>query len=312
MKLASMSSVPLLATSNSLATSIENIVTLETSTGPLEGTLLTASSNETKIVALIIAGSGPTDRDGNGPTMTNNCLKMLAVALSKMGFSSLRYDKRGVGKSKSASIEEGELRFEDYISDANSWIEYLSSVSGFDKIVVIGHSEGSLIGMISSQQKTVDKFVSIAGAGEPADQTIRDQLKSQPPGVFEQSVIILDRLLRGETFENVPAPLNSLFRPSVQPYMISWFKYDPQKEISKLTDKPVLIIQGSTDIQVSLNDAERLARANRKAEKVIIKQMNHVFKAASLDRESNLQTYNQPDLPIRPELAQVVSDFMLN
>jgi len=244
--------------------------------------------------------------------MTNNCLKMLAVALSKMGFSSLRYDKRGVGKSKSASIEEGELRFEDYISDANSWIEYLSSVGGFDKIVVIGHSEGSLIGMISSQQKTVDKFVSIAGAGEPADQTIRDQLKSQPPGVFEQSVIILDRLLRGETFENVPAPLNSLFRPSVQPYMISWFKYDPQKEISKLTDKPVLIIQGSTDIQVSLNDAERLAMANRKAEKVIIKKMNHVFKAASLDRESNLQTYNQPDLPIRPELAQVVSDFMLN
>ena len=300
-----------LATFNSFACPIEKVVSLETGTGKLEGTLLTSDFKDIKTVALIIAGSGPTNRDGNNPTMINNSLKMLANGLSNIGISSLRYDKRGIGKSKSSGLKESDLRFENYIDDAKSWIEYLNNQSGFEKIVVIGHSEGSLIGMVASQHKSVDKFVSIAGAGQPIDQTIREQLKAQPPVVLEQSAPILDKLLQGETVENVPAFLNSLFRPSVQPYMISWFKYDPQKEISKL-NKPVLIVHGSTDIQVSLIDADKLAAANINADKVIIQKMNHIFKEASLDRQSNFKTYNQPDLPIKPELVQVIGDFVLN
>jgi fermentation-respiration switch protein FrsA (DUF1100 family) len=165
--------------------------------------------------------------------------------------------------------------------------------------------------MVVSQQKNVDKFISIAGAGQPIDQTIREQLKAQPAIVIEQSTPILDKLLQGETVNNIPAFLNALFRPSVQPYMISWFKYDPQKEISKL-NKPVLIVQGSTDIQVSLKDADMLAEANKKAEKVVIQNMNHIFKEATLDRQANFQTYNQSELPIKPELVKVISEFVLN
>lgn len=116
--------------------------------------------------------------------------------------------------------------------------------------------------------------------------------------------------MQGETVENVPTFLNSLFRPSVQPYMISWFKYDPQKEIAKL-NKPVLIVQGSTDIQVSLIDADKLSAANKKADKVVIQKMNHIFKEATLDRQSNIQTYNQPELPIKPELVKVIGKFVL-
>jgi len=298
-------------TFNSFATPIEKIVNIETGTGKLEGTLLTDDSKVSKTVALIIAGSGPTNRDGNNPTMTNNSLKMLADKLSKLGISSLRYDKRGIGKSKSSELKESELRFENYINDAISWIEYLNNLSNFNKIVVIGHSEGSLIGMVASQQKNVDKFISIAGAGQPIDQTIREQLKSQPPIVIEQSTLILDKLLQGETVQNIPEFLNFLFRPSVQPYMISWFKYNPQKEISKL-NKPVLIVQGSTDIQVSLMDADKLEAANIKADKVVIQKMNHIFKEATLDRQSNFQTYNQPELPIKPELVEVIGEFVHN
>ena len=291
--------------------STEEIVYLQTKSGVLEGSLLFSEEGDVTPVALILSGSGPTDRDGNNQTMINNSLKMLANELSKAGVSSLRYDKRGIGKSKTSGLKEVDLRFENYINDASSWVEYLNNLSRFNKIVVIGHSEGSLIGMVVSQQKNVDKFISIAGAGQPIDQIIREQLKAQPPIVIEQSTPILDKLLQGETVENVPTFLNSLFRPSVQPYMISWFKYDPQKEISKL-NKPVLIVQGATDIQVSLMDAEKLAAANKNADKVVIQKMNHIFKEATLDRLSNFQTYNQPELPIKPELAKVISEFVLN
>lgn len=311
MKLLFITSIWLFATFNLFAMPIEKVVSIETGTGKLEGTLLTDELKNSKIVALIIAGSGPTDRDGNNPAMINNSLKMLADELVKIGISSLRYDKRGIGKSKSSGLKESELRFENYINDAKNWIEYLNSLSNFNKIIVIGHSEGSLIGMVASQQSIVDKFISIAGAGQPIDKIIRKQLKAQPPIVIEQSTPILDKLLQGKTVENVPEYLNSLFRLSVQPYMISWFKYDPQKEMSKL-NKPVLIVHGSTDIQVSLMDADKLAAANKKALKTVIINMNHIFKEASLDRQSNFQTYNQPELPIKPELINVITEFIFH
>lgn len=311
MKLFLVISTLIIATFTSTANSIEKIVTVKTNSGILEGTLITAKTESIKRVALIIAGSGPTDRDGNSPSMVNNSLKMLANELAKKGISSLRYDKRGIGKSKSSGLQESELRFENYIDDAKSWIEYLDNLNSFRKIIVIGHSEGSLIGMVVSQQESVDQFVSISGAGQPIADTILEQLKAQPSFVLEQSLPIINKLQQGKIVEHIPTFLNSLFRPSVQPYMISWFKYDPQKEIAKL-DKPVLIVQGATDIQVSLHNAEKLVAANKHANKVIIQKMNHIFKDVSIDRQSNLLTYNKPDLPIKPELVTVINEFIIN
>ena len=299
----------LLISTSSFAKPTEKTVSIDTGTGILEGTLLTSNNNQDKSVALIIAGSGPIDRNGNGPSMINNSLKLLAEQLNNHGISSLRYDKRGVGKSANAGLKESNLRFEHYIEDAISWINYLKKLNSFNKIVVIGHSEGSLIGMVASQSKHVDMFVSLAGAGQPIDQIIREQLKAQPPMVLEQSTPILDALLGGKTVEQVPAFLHALFRPSVQPFMISWFKYDPQQQLAKL-QKPILIVQGNTDLQVSVNDADMLASTNKKAKKVIIQQMNHIFKQATLDRQSNFQTYNQPNLPIKIELVNAISEFI--
>lgn len=284
-------------------------IELETPTGSLFGTLEIPGNKPPFPVVLIIAGSGPTDRDGNNPTMQNNSLKMLAKELKINGIASLRYDKRGVGKSKNASLMESDLRFENYIEDAKHWINALKKDDRFGDIVVIGHSEGSLIGMAVSQNKIVSKFVSIAGCGQTADKIIKEQLKSQPPEVLEQALPILDKLTKGETVENVPQMLNPLFRPSVQPYMISWIKYDPQKEIAKL-DKPILIIQGTTDIQVTIEDADRLAKSNPKAAKKIIDGMNHIMKESVLERQKNFSTYNQPDLPLNKELINIIVDFI--
>ena len=288
----------------------EKIVLLKTATGDIEGTLMTPESKAAKTVALIIAGSGPTDRDGNNPAMKNNSLKMLAAELNKNGIASLRYDKRGIGKSQQAGLREADLRFEHYVNDAKAWFIYLKQELKFNNIIVIGHSEGSLIGMIASQDKNVNKFISLAGAGQPADKIIREQLKGQPMSVTIPANAILDKLARGETAPNVPQMLNSLFRTSVQPYMISWMKYDPQKEIVKLKI-PVLIIQGTTDIQVSLDDANRLAKSLPNAKLVVIEGMNHILKQAPADRQMNILTYTQPDLPLKKELGFQLIPFIL-
>ncbi len=299
----------LIITLTNLYAQTEKIVLLKTATGDLEGTLMAPEQNSTKAVALLIAGSGPTDRDGNNPAMKNNSLKMIAIELSKNGIASLRYDKRGIARSQSAGLKEADLRFDNYVNDAKEWITYLKKELKFNNILVIGHSEGSLIGMIASQNKNANKFISLAGAGQSADKIIREQLKNQPPSVTIQVNSILDEMVKGKTVENTPVQLNSIFRPSVQPYMISWIKYDPQKEIAKLKI-PVLIIQGTTDIQVSKDDATRLSKALPGAKLVIIDGMNHILKQAPADRDMNILTYSQPDLPLIKELTDNIVSFI--
>ncbi len=287
----------------------EKSVTLQTKSGNIEGTLLIPDNLSDVPVALIIAGSGPTDRDGNNPMMKNNSLKMLAEELCKNDIASLRYDKRGIAASNDAGLDENKLRFENYVDDAIAWIELLKQEKQFNKIVVIGHSEGSLIGMIASQKAPADIFISIAGVGQSADKTLKEQLKSQPQIVIDAAFPIIDSLVLGKTVDNVDPMLYSLFRPSVQPYIISWFKYDPQNEIKKL-NQPVLIVQGTTDIQVNIEDAKKLLKANPNAKMVIIEGMNHIFKEAELDRQKNIQTYSQPELPIKKELVKKIVDFI--
>ncbi|AXY75090.1 alpha/beta fold hydrolase [Paraflavitalea soli] len=287
---------------------VDTKVTLETKSGNIEGVLSVPVKGKGMPVALIIAGSGATDRDGNDPVMKRNSLKMLAAALLVRGIATLRYDKRGIAASAAAGKSEADLRFDDYVNDAKGWIELLRKDKRFSKVVVIGHSEGSLIGMIAA--KGADQFVSIAGAGQSADKTIHEQLMAQPRQVQDLAFPILDSLAAGQLVKNVHPMLFSLFRPSVQPYMISWFRYDPQAEIRALSI-PVLIVQGTSDIQVGVEDARRLAAANPGAKLVIIDNMNHVFKVVEGNREANLKTYSDPVLPIAPELGKSISDFIL-
>ncbi|WP_194776857.1 alpha/beta hydrolase [Pararhodonellum marinum] len=288
---------------------VEAKITLQTKTGEIFGTLTSPEKIENIPVALIIAGSGPTDRDGNNPMMKNNSLKMLAHALSKNGIATLRYDKRGIAESKLAGKSEVDLRFDDYINDVKDWISLLKQDGRFSGIVVIGHSEGSLIGMIAATN--ADRFISIAGAGQSADKLIKGQLSAQPKEIQDISFLVIDSLKMGKTVGNVNPMLYSLFRPSIQPYMISWFKYDPQEEISAL-HIPTMIIQGTNDIQVTVEDGQDLSKANPDAQLVLIENMNHIFKIVEGDKQANLATYNNPDLPIANQLIELIVGFVLD
>jgi pimeloyl-ACP methyl ester carboxylesterase len=240
---------------------------------------------------------------------------MLSDALFYNNIATLCYDKRGIGQSKVEQKEE-DVRFEDFVNDAKAWIDQLSEDKRFSDIILIGHSEGSLIGMIAAQNNPkVAKYISIAGVGVPAPDILKEQLgkqmQGQPEAIKNMVFSYIDKLEHGETIQDVPVYLNALFRPSVQPYMISWFKYNPQTEISKLTI-PVLLLQGTTDIQVGTDQAELLAKANPKAQKTIIENMDHVLKISETkDMTEQLKnSYNNPDTPVSKALVKIITGFI--
>jgi len=290
----------------------ESPVKLDTKNGALHGTLLVPNGAPTPMpVALLIAGSGPTDRDGNTPLLPgkNNGLKLVAEALAQRGIATLRYDKRGIGASMGAMGKESDLRFTTYVDDAADWLEWLRADKRFSRRIVIGHSEGSLIGVMAAQRSPVSHVVSIAGAGRPISDVLDEQLsRGLPPDQLTDARRILAELKAGKTVDSVPPSLLMLFRPSVQPYMMSWLPIDPAREVGRLT-VPVLVVQGTTDTQVNAADAERLAKGHSHATLQMIDGMNHVLKEV---REASQQTasYSDPALPLHPRLIDVITTFI--
>lgn len=294
------------------AQSTEQPLVLDTPGGPVAGTLQLPAAAGAPQVALIIAGSGPTDRDGNNATIPgrNDSLKMLAAALAEHGIATLRYDKRGIGASQAAAPDESQLRFETYVDDAAAWIGRLKADPRFSSVAVIGHSEGSLIGMLAAQQAGAAAFVSIAGAAESASTILRRQMAGKlPPDLDKENERILAALESGVTVDPVPPDLAPLFRPSVQPYMISWFKYEPAQRIAELA-MPVLVVQGNTDAQVQIRQANALHAARPNAKLVIIPGMNHVLKHVPADPARQAESYGDPTLPVSPLLVKAIVNFL--
>lgn len=278
----------------------------------LYGTLAVPESGS-RTVALIIAGSGATDRDGNNRAagLITDCYKQLSDSLVANGYAALRYDKRAIAASASPEITEAELSFDDYINDAVAWADFLAADERFDRVVLIGHSEGSLIALAAAKRTdNVAAVVSLAGAGEPIDQTLRRQLAAQPEPYKSECYRIIDELKAGRMVEEVPAELAALFRKSVQPFLISEMRYNPADEARTL-NVPLLIVQGTTDIQVETADAARLFMAQRMARMVMIDEMNHVLKLCSTTNpQQQMVTYMNPSLPIAAKLVRAVVDFM--
>ncbi|WP_412071981.1 alpha/beta fold hydrolase, partial [Pseudomonas fluorescens] len=118
-----------------------------------------------------------------------------------------------------------------------------------------------------------------------------------------------DTLKAGRTDDNVPPQLQVIFRPSVQPYLISLFRQDPAAAFAKL-HMPALIIQGSNDIQVGVDDARLLKAAKPDAELALIDGMNHVMRIVPNDVKRQLASYKDPQLPLAAELGSRILRFI--
>jgi len=293
------------------ATVLQRPISLDTGNGELFGSLLLPKSDSPVPVVLILAGSGPTDRDGNNPDGgRNDSLKRLAWVLAKHNIASVRYDKRGVAASRPATPDERNLSVEGYVDDAVAWSQKLKSDPRFGPLIVLGHSEGALIATLAAPRADAAALISLSGSARPVDQVIREQLaRSLPPPLMLRSNQILDSLKAGHTDADVPAPLQPIFRPSVQPYLISLFRQDPAKAFAQLK-MPALIVQGSNDMQVGVGDAQALKAAKPDAELVVIEGMNHVMRIVPADVKRQLASYKDPNLPLAAELGGKLIEFI--
>ncbi len=283
--------------------------------GPLKGTMLAPAAGGAPMV-LIIPGSGPTDRNGNNPLGVRAATyRLLAEGLAQRSIGTVRIDKRGMFGSRTAVADGNAVTIGDYATDTESWITAIRKLTGVPCVWVLGHSEGGLVALVSAQNAPdICGLVLVSAAGRPLGEVLREQLRSNPANapIIDQAMAAIDGLEAGKHVDisTMNPALMPLFAPQVQGFLISVFSYDPAKLIAAI-NKPVLILQGKRDMQVSVADAERLKRSAPAAKLVLLDDTNHVLKTVtSDDRRANGAAYANPRLPLAPGVVDAVAGFI--
>jgi len=258
-------------------------------------------------VALLIAGSGSTDHDGNGPKLKPATLKKLSEQLVARGIATLRYDKRGAGGWKPEFGRPEDFRFKDYVDDAVALVNRLRGTKKFSKIILVGHSEGGLVAILAAQSVSVDRLVLLAVAARRQGDLLKAQMEKQvPPGKFAPIAKAIDAIMAGEI---VDPPPGLAIPPAMQPSIASAFTEDPIDPLKKLVT-PMLIVAGGRDRQLARLDFLALTTAAPAAKSLWLPDMNHVLVEVT-DEADDLAAYNQPDRPLDTELIDALAAFIL-
>jgi uncharacterized protein len=298
------------------AAPVQSFVEAPGPSGPLKGTMLAPASDGAPMM-LVIPGSGPTDRDGNNPLGVKAATyKLLAEGLAARGIGTVRIDKRGMFASSMAVANGNDVTIDDYVTDVGAWIASIRKQTGAPCVWVLGHSEGGLVALAAAQKlPDICGLVLVSTGGRPLGEVLRMQLRANPANapVLDQAMAAIDSLEAGKHVDvtGMNPALMPLFAPQVQGFLISVFSYDPAKLISTIA-KPVLILQGERDLQVSVADAERLKQAAPQAKLVLLPNTNHVLKTVMTDdRRANGATYMDPSLPLAPGVVDAVANFVV-
>jgi len=297
------------------AAAIESPYTIKTAALELGGTLTLPRNPTGRVpVVVIIAGSGPTDRNGNSLMggIRPNSYAQLAWQLAGKGIASLRYDKRGMPGTK-GTFDMTKMTLDDFAADARAAAESLARDSRFSKVMLLGHSEGSALALIAARQGApVAGVISVSGLGRPLGVVMREQLARQ----FDDAILVrydtaMAQYLRGEQPKDVPPQLGPLFVPINLSFMKSLTSFDPPVAI-RAVHQPVLIVQGGRDVQVTVADAERLHTAKPDAQLVVVPLANHVLKQTTdTTLVGQMPTYQNPAVPIMPDVANGIADWIL-
>ena len=269
--------------------------------------------NKNNYSAVLILPEAGADRNGNsaGEEIRPDTYRELAQALAAKGIASVRIDKRGVGQSARAIAREEDLRFDTYVDDAVTWIKFLQAQPHVGCVAVFGHSEGALVAALAAKKVKVCAVIEASGASKPFAAVLSGQLKTAfdagrlTKEDYDQAVKILDQLAAGKPAPNPPAKLAPLFRPSVQPYLISWLNVNPVEALK--TNTPVLILQGSGDLEMSAEDSRRLSTAPKNVRVVMVTGGDHDLKVrpASAGRASPDQGRS-----LSPQVATSIQTFL--
>ena len=276
--------------------------------GPIDAVLTMPPNVERPPVALLIAGSGSTDHDGNGPKVKPATLKKLSEDLVARNIATLRYDKRGAGGWKPVFGRPEDFRFKDYVDDAASLVNYLRSSGRFSHVVVVGHSEGGLVAILTAQRLPIDRLVLLVTAARRQGDLVKDELqKKLPPDVYAPIASAIDAIMAGQIVD--PPPHGLEIPPAMQPSIASAFTEDPIEPLKKI-NAPTLIVGGGRDLQIARVDFLALSTASPLAKTLWLPDMNHVLVDVSDDAD-DYAAYNQPDRALDPAMIDAVANFIL-
>jgi uncharacterized protein len=276
--------------------------------GAIDAVLTIPADVDRPPVALLIAGSGSTDHDGNGPQMKPATLKKLSEQLVARGIATLRYDKRGAGGWKPEFGRPEDFRFKDYVDDAAALANYLRAGGKFKTITLVGHSEGGLVAILAARRAPVDRLVLLATAARRQGDLLKAQLeKKLAPEVFQPIAKAIDDIMAGEIVD--PTPPGLAIPPSMQPGIASAFTEDPVPAL-KLIEQPTLIVAGGRDRQLARVDFAALSAASSTARTLWLPDMNHLLVDVA-DEADDQAAYNQSERPLDKELIDAVAAFIL-
>jgi hypothetical protein len=281
-----------------------NLKTIQFDDVTLEYRLDKASRNNDTIVVLV-AGSGATDYNGNsvGAKGKSDVLLQLSKSLNDYGYDTFRFNKRNV---KPENII-GNPSFDVFIDDLENVIIWLKE-QNYSKIYLAGHSQGSLVAALAAQREQVEGVISLAGTARPINQILLEQLHRI--GYYDEAKKVIDSLLTNDLYtEEIGIPENIVsFSDVNQIFMMTWMKHNPYKVYKSLNNTKLLFMQGTKDIQVSI---EELYLFDGLGKLVELKGSNHVLKVISKESD-NLQSYTDPSFLLDPNVAKEIDTFIRN
>lgn len=308
----------------------------------LAGTLTTPQGNGPYPAAVLVAGSGPHDRDGGGGSWTP--LWVIADHLARHGIAALRYDKRGNDQSTGNYANSTTADFAD---DAEAAVHFLQGRPGIlrDRVGILGHSEGGLVApMVAARSRDVAFIVLLAAPGVPGDSLILlqraaivradggspelDWNLSVNRRAFAAMRVARDSADMAARFLAIQKEVVSELPPSEQaaanrrmdqgrPLLLApWWRflsvYDPRQTLSRV-HVPVLAVTGTLDLQVPLEanlpeiEAALKAGGNADYQVVAMPGINHLFQRATTGLPDEYDTL--PDI-VSPAALEIITNWI--
>ncbi|MFS4417671.1 alpha/beta hydrolase family protein [Maribacter sp. 2307ULW6-5] len=272
----------------------------------LPGTLSLPNTDLPVPLAILVHGSGNVDRNGNqGPMVQGNYLKMLSDALNAAGIACYRYDKRTAHLPNAPQLKGTLLK--DFVADVQVAIKHFMEDGRFNGIHLVGHSQGSLVGMLAVNEQ-LRSFTSVAGSARPIGEIITEQVTKQDSTLGRVTAAHVKELKETDTLLKVSPYLMNLFAPQNQHFLRNWMAYDPKEVIANLK-VPVLLVHGEEDLQVTPGEAKALQNALPAAKLVLVPKMNHVLKSIE-NMEDNLKSYRDSNFELSNDLVKALSAFI--